>query len=143
VVFILTERRRLGNDGSLGSLGGWAARDARARWGSVFFGYTQTEWEKAGDAFSVGFVACAEAICQFFFFQADYEQGKGAPTRQHDPEQRRPGEKRGAQQGAKHSCVARVPHMSVQAARKHFPCAGKLRVADKPSCAEFSLDANK
>ena len=50
----------------------------------------QTKGHERGDTLSIGFVAWAEAICQFLFLQADHEQRERAPGRQDGPEQRRP-----------------------------------------------------
>src|ERR1700722_864942 len=65
--FILAERRRLGNDGSVRRL--LELRDARRL---PIFVRAQKDWQKSRHPPPIGFVVCAEASLQFFFFQTDY-----------------------------------------------------------------------
>src|SRR5579872_307701 len=49
-------------------------------------GRVQAKRQEGGDALAIIFVACAETVGQFSFFQANHDQGEGPPEQEDQPE---------------------------------------------------------
>jgi hypothetical protein len=77
---ILAEWRQRGNDDPV-----VCCLLSRSR-NLVLCGLVQAKWQKSGNALAIFFVARAETGGQFFFLEADHDQGEGPPQQKNQPQ---------------------------------------------------------
>src|ERR1700739_3576887 len=98
----------------------------------------QMKRQEGRDALAICGVGGAEPRGQFPFLEPDHDESEYPPDRQDNPQSRSSGEQPCSCDRAKHSRVARMPHMAIEPAGEHLAFPGKFRVPHQSAAAQFS-----